>query len=300
MSFGIKLQNLRKEQGLSQEVLAERLDVSRQSVSKWERDEVYPEIDKLILLSDMFHVSLDYLIKDESSDVENKDERYFLNHQDIKDYISFKKQFAFRIAAAVMMIVLSVNVPIMFADTRNENLAAALMLMIIALAVAVLIITGLSLGQYEDLEKKEISMGIQDGEDLKNQFKKFRQSFGIYIAFGVCLIIIAVAMSAVIDEYIHNENISGIVLLTCVAIAVFIFIYQGIVYGMYQFLVKNKEFVMEKRKEEKTLFAFTMPLAAMIYLVMGFTRNWWHPGWIVFTVAAIITLGIENMMEREK
>lgn len=79
MIFGIKLQNLRKEQGLSQEALAARLNVSRQSVSKWERDEVYPEIDKLILLSDMFHVSLDYLIKDESSDVEDKDERYFLN-----------------------------------------------------------------------------------------------------------------------------------------------------------------------------------------------------------------------------
>lgn len=91
MSFGIKLQNLRKEQGLSQEALAARLNVSRQSASKWERDEVYPEIDKLILLSDMFHVSLDYLIKDESSDVEDKDERYFLNHQDIKGYISFKK-----------------------------------------------------------------------------------------------------------------------------------------------------------------------------------------------------------------
>lgn len=199
-----------------------------------------------------------------------------------------------------MIIILSVNIPLIFKDTRNENLSAALMLMIIALAVAVLIITGLSHDRYQDLEKKEISMGIQDGEDLKNRFMKFRQSFGIYIAFGVCLIIIAVAISAVIDEYIHRENISGIVLLTSVAIAVFVFIYQGILYSMYQFLVKNKEFVMEKRKEEKTLFAFTMPLAAMIYLVMGFTKNWWHPEWIVFPVAAIITLGIENMMEREK
>lgn len=61
--FSNKLQQLRKQNGLSQEALAEILDVSRQSVSKWESGQVYPEIDKIIFISEYFHVSIDELLK---------------------------------------------------------------------------------------------------------------------------------------------------------------------------------------------------------------------------------------------
>ena len=66
MSFSEKLRVLRKEKGLSQEQLAEMVNVSRQAVSKWESEQAYPELDKLILLSDFFNISLDDLIKDKS------------------------------------------------------------------------------------------------------------------------------------------------------------------------------------------------------------------------------------------
>jgi len=65
--FAFKLQELRKKHGLSQEALAEILDVSRQSVSKWESGKIYPEIDKIIFLSEYFNISVDELLK-ESSD----------------------------------------------------------------------------------------------------------------------------------------------------------------------------------------------------------------------------------------
>ncbi|MCL2637575.1 MAG: helix-turn-helix domain-containing protein [Oscillospiraceae bacterium] len=63
MKFNEKLQALRKEKGLSQEALAELLDVSRQSISKWESGGSYPETEKMIALSEMFGVTLDSLIK---------------------------------------------------------------------------------------------------------------------------------------------------------------------------------------------------------------------------------------------
>lgn len=63
MTLGEKLYELRKKHGLSQEQLAEALNVSRQSISKWEGNVTYPESDKLIALSDYFGVSLDYLMK---------------------------------------------------------------------------------------------------------------------------------------------------------------------------------------------------------------------------------------------
>ncbi len=66
MIFAEKLQTLRKGNGMSQESLAEALGVSRQAVSKWESGQSYPEMDKMIALSNLFHVSMDYLVKDES------------------------------------------------------------------------------------------------------------------------------------------------------------------------------------------------------------------------------------------
>ena len=62
MSFSENLKQIRKEHQLSQEELAELLDVSRQAVSKWEQDQGYPEVEKLLLLSAKLNVSLDALM----------------------------------------------------------------------------------------------------------------------------------------------------------------------------------------------------------------------------------------------
>ena len=63
MTFGEKLQSLRQKAGMSQDVLAERLEVSRQAVSRWERDETMPETDKVVALADIFGVTTDYLLR---------------------------------------------------------------------------------------------------------------------------------------------------------------------------------------------------------------------------------------------
>lgn len=63
MTFGERLYELRNKKNLSQEELAEVLDVSRQSISKWENDKAYPEMTRLLFMSDYFDVSLDYLMR---------------------------------------------------------------------------------------------------------------------------------------------------------------------------------------------------------------------------------------------
>ena len=71
MIFADKLIRLRKQSGLSQEELANELNISRQSVSKWEQAQSITDLDKIIQLSTFFNVSTDYLIKDE---IENGDD----------------------------------------------------------------------------------------------------------------------------------------------------------------------------------------------------------------------------------
>lgn len=70
MKFGDKLIVLRKKNGLSQEELAEKLGVSRQSVSKWESNNTYPETDKIVQICNLFDCSMDDLINDKVTDVE--------------------------------------------------------------------------------------------------------------------------------------------------------------------------------------------------------------------------------------
>ena len=65
MTLGEKIQKLRKQQGLSQEALAEKVTVTRQTISKWELGQSLPDLDFIAQLSEIFNVSSDYLIKDE-------------------------------------------------------------------------------------------------------------------------------------------------------------------------------------------------------------------------------------------
>ncbi|WP_414632425.1 helix-turn-helix domain-containing protein [Clostridium sp. UBA3061] len=68
MNFKENLKKLRKEKNISQEQLAEKLNISRQAISKWESGKAYPDIDNLILLRDIFNVSLDELMVNEKTD----------------------------------------------------------------------------------------------------------------------------------------------------------------------------------------------------------------------------------------
>ncbi len=63
MDIGEKILQLRKANNLTQEQLAERLDVTRQSISKWESGQAVPEIDKILALSEIFHVTTDSLLR---------------------------------------------------------------------------------------------------------------------------------------------------------------------------------------------------------------------------------------------
>lgn len=73
MTFGERLYELRKNKNISQEEFAELLDVSRQSISKWENDKAYPEMTRLLFMSEFFDVSLDYLMRGTEYDKNEED-----------------------------------------------------------------------------------------------------------------------------------------------------------------------------------------------------------------------------------
>lgn len=78
MTFGEKLFKLRKEKGLSQEALAEKLNTTRQAVSKWENSQGFPETEKLLMIGTIFEVSIDYLLKDTAEQSNENENGYLL------------------------------------------------------------------------------------------------------------------------------------------------------------------------------------------------------------------------------
>ena len=116
MKFNNKLYELRKQKGFSQEELANRLNVSRQTVSKWEVGDSTPDMEKLVAMSDLFGISLDELVLDKSPEpapveqVPVKSELY----SDIKKYVltddnKKKVRKGTKIALIVFGIILAID-----------------------------------------------------------------------------------------------------------------------------------------------------------------------------------------------
>ena len=108
MKFNEKLLSLRKRKGLSQEELGMELQVSRQTISKWEAGQSYPDFQRLVLLSDYFNLTLDELVKDiDVQDVREKnmtDERVASIYLDIENGKASLKKGA-RIVGYILLAV---------------------------------------------------------------------------------------------------------------------------------------------------------------------------------------------------
>lgn len=92
MSLGKNIQHLRKQKRITQEQLAEIMSVSRQTISRWEADDIVPELSKLVALSDVFSCKLDTLVRED-----------MIAYDEIYSDITIKKVKAFKMARYVMV-----------------------------------------------------------------------------------------------------------------------------------------------------------------------------------------------------
>ena len=113
MIFADKLILLRKKAGWSQEELAEQMNVTRQSVSKWEGAQSVPDLEKMIRLSELFEVSTDYLLKDEIEEAEHINPSNDMpslkrvSMEEANAFLSVKSKTAKTIACAAFLCILS-------------------------------------------------------------------------------------------------------------------------------------------------------------------------------------------------
>lgn len=153
MKFCDKLIQLRREKGYSQEQLGDILNVSRQSVSKWEADQSMPELVKLIALADIFKVPIDYLVRDEIEEREVNDSLSITNEtteikeqlDEISKYVKTQRGYEYRSKTKVLGIPL---VHIRFAFGRNQLALAKGIIAIGNVSLGVISLGGISLGAF--------------------------------------------------------------------------------------------------------------------------------------------------------
>ena len=181
MTLGEKITLLRKQKGWSQEELADRLDISRQSVSKWESNASVPDLDKIIKLSVIFSVSTDYLLKDEEqitlvnedmvdmSGYEEEVPTKKVTMEEATTYMDIIKEIATPFALAVSLCVLSPICMIVmgglaefgaiaWSEDRAGSLGMIIMFLLLIVAVPVIIINSLKVSKYEYLEKNKLAL----------------------------------------------------------------------------------------------------------------------------------------------
>lgn len=206
MTFGEKLYQLRKAQGLSQEALAEKLNTSRQAVSKWENNNGYPETEKIIMIGRLFQVDLDDLLMEENEiggaekeRIRQKENGYYVNRETANGFLLYYKRKFFLLAAACGLIVGCNGASFQSIDPGFFELKVEPFLTTVSVIILIAIVIYILLKQnpYRTLRKKEFIFAEEVRNEIAEEFHKMRK---ILIA-GIIICLIVLGASGIDSDF---------------------------------------------------------------------------------------------------
>ena len=290
MTFGENLQYLRDRGNMTQEALAEQLEVSRQSVSKWESGGSFPEMDKLMQMCELFHIDMDTLLRGDVAVAVSEDGAGYDKHMN---------WFSNMIAGATFLILVGVSIMFFFMSAGvDEAMATALFLTIVAVSVVLYIVSGMS---HDAFEKKH---GVIQDFYTESEKERNRKRGIICIAGGVAGIVVSVAWLVIFMERAGTSErmemrLMGLFMLT-LAFAVAVIIRGALQSEKCDIAKWNREHdpSPEKtslRKKVNVACASIMLIATAIFLAIGFGdmmvfggRTGWSWGWIVYPIGGVL------------
>ncbi len=312
MILADKIVEQRKKNGWSQEELAEKMDVSRQSISKWESAQSAPDMNRILKMSEIFGVSTDYLLKDnlETLPGELLPEKDVgsarpVSMEEASAFLAHKDKASGRVSIGVMMCILSPVLLIILGSLRDgaliplsetavAGIGVIVLLMLVGGAVALFITTGLQGSRFAYLEKEEID--TQYGVDgmVRDRQEKYRHTYSAQLVTGIVLCVVS-AIPIFITLLIFGEDavampISIAVLLVIVAFGVFLIVRTSMVWGGYQILLQEGEYTVEQKLDNQKnapIAEIYWGLTVAFYLAISFLTNAWEKTWIVWPVAGV-------------
>lgn len=298
---------------MTQEQLAEALEVSRQSVSKWESDSTYPETDKLLQMAELFHCTLDDLMRNDVST------RYI---EDKSNYDQHKNRFSKRITLGVSLILSGLTLTTFLTAVLPyregldmDTLSGMIFLLFVVAAVAIFIVTGLQDGYFT--KKHPYIEDFYTEEEKEN----FHRKFTVMITTGVVLIITGVIFIIGFESVfspnlakgraadIDYDTLIGSVFLLFVTIAVTLFVYAGTQESKYNIrhynlMQDHNSQTFKNDKKIGLICGCIMMVATIIFLTCGFIWNLWRSAWIVYPIfgiaCGIVSIIINRSSEEEQ
>lgn len=176
MSLSKKIYELRKAGKLSQEQLAEKVNVSRQSISKWESGETIPEIERIVELSKIFNVSTDYLlISSEVEKLTNRTEQLEKKQEDLKMSVQQQQIKTERILRSLCVYAIAfaifafLHLPYISFFLNIEDLRFYWLSAILLIATAIVLQINLKISKEYSYDTGDNSSGKNDGSETGNE-----------------------------------------------------------------------------------------------------------------------------------
>ncbi len=315
MILAEKITELRKRNGWSQEDLAEQLEVSRQSISKWESAQSTPDMNRILKLSEIFGVSTDYLLKDEIISLPDavpdiiKEETGSnvrqVSMEEAGSFLAFKETSSRRISVGVMMCILSPVLLIVLyglyeaerislSETAVTGIGLTVLILLIGGAVGIFVTTVLRGQRYEYLEKEEIDTVYGVDGMVRERRETYRHTYSLLLVTGIVLCVVS-SIPVFISLLFFGEDEAAAsaatgILLILISAGVFLIVRCSIVWGGYQMLLQEGEYTVQKKIENgknEHIAPIYWGLVVAIYLAVSFMTNRWERTWIVWPVAGV-------------
>lgn len=310
MILADKIINLRKKNAWSQEELAEKLGVSRQSISKYEGAQSIPDMDKILKLSKIFGVTTDYLIKDEIEDPEFLDEEYEesktrkVSMEMANEYLNLKEISAKNLALGVSLCIISPIFLVISSEAYEKKLLSVpenvvdgvsltvLFLFIIA-AVGIFVREGMLLKKYEFIESEAIDTDYGVDGMARDRMEKFHDSFVKKNIIGILLIVASVLPIFVGMIFSAEDLVIAIAmgfLLALVGLGVNFLLRANIPMSALKALLEEEDFTRKNKELKKKIEPFITAywiLIVAIYLGYSLVTNKWDKSWIIWPVAGV-------------
>ena len=327
MILADKIILLRKKSGWSQEDLAEKLNVSRQSISKWEGAQSVPGMDKILQLSEIFGVSTDYLLKDsieleEYVEQESKSEESsvrYVSMEEANSYLDLTQNIAHKMALGVAMCIMSPAIIITlsnlylfeqfsFSENQSQAIALTLFFITIASAVVIFISIGMKFKDFEYLKTEPIETEYGVSGMVKSKMKAYKETYSKYNIIGVTLCILSV-LPVILSSFADKDLTDGIGVigtLFMVAVGVFMLVTVGTIWSSFNVLLQEGEYSVEGKAKSKVVGSIAgiyWLLTTALYLFISFYYGAWDKSWMIWPVAGVLfgaVAAITNLVIKSK
>lgn len=311
MILGDKIMNLRKKNAWSQEELAEKLGVSRQSISKYESAQAVPDMEKILKLSRIFGVTTDYLLKDEIEDLEFLDEDFEedkklvkVSMEEANEYLDLKEVSGRNIALGVSLCVISPIFLLLSSQAYESNLISApenvvdgisltVLILFIIVALGIFIRESMKLKKYEFIENEDIDTAYGVDGMAREKGESFHDTYVRSNTLGVLLLVasvIPIFLGMIISVEDMTMIISVVIMLLLIAIGVNLLVKTNLYMNSINAILEEGDFRRKNKKLKRRIDPYCgiyWIAATAIYVAYSFLTNNWDRSWIIWPVAGV-------------